>query len=63
VHPAIALMIVVVIIITIVPLAVWVAENPIVVTSNAQLLLILAVILVVGYGMVRLLGKSDKKPP
>jgi len=63
VHPAIALMIVVLAVIIIIPLAVWVADNPLAVTSNTLVLLILAVVFAVGYGMIRFLGKSAKRPP
>lgn len=62
-HPAIALMIVVLAVIIIIPLAVWVADNPLAVTSNTLVLLILAVVFAVGYGMIRFLGKSAKRPP
>jgi hypothetical protein len=63
VHPAIGLMIIVVIVITIIPLAVWFAEKPFEVTSNGQVLLILAAIIAIGYGLIRLLNKSAKRPP
>ena len=62
-HPAIALMIVVLAVIIIIPLAVWVADNPLAVTSNTLVLLILAIVFAVGYGMIRFLGKSAKRPP
>lgn len=62
-HPAIGLMIIVVIVITIIPLAVWFAEKPFEVTSNGQVLLILAAIIAIGYGLIRLLNKSAKRPP
>jgi len=63
VHPAIALMIIVVIVITVIPVAVWFAEKPFEVASDGQALLILAVIIVIGYGLIRLLNRSVKKPP
>jgi hypothetical protein len=63
VHPAIALMIVVVIVITVIPVAVWFAEKPFEVASDGQAILILAAIIVIGYGLIRLLNRSVKKPP
>lgn len=62
-HPAIALMIIVVIVITVIPLAVWFAETPLEVTSNAQVLLILAAIIAIGYGLIRFLKRSANRPP
>jgi hypothetical protein len=63
VHPAIALMIIVVIVITVIPLAVWFAEKPFEVTSSGQVLLILAAVIAIGYGLIRLLNRSAKRPP
>ena len=62
-HPAIALMIVVVIVITVIPVAVWFAEKPFEVASDGQVLLILAAIIAIGYGLIRFLNRSVKKPP
>ena len=62
-HPAIALMIIVVIVITVIPLAVWFAEKPFEVTSNGQVLLILAAVIAIGYGLIRLLNRFAKRPP
>ena len=62
-HPAIALMIIVVIVITVIPMAVWFAEKPFEVSSDGQVLLILAVIIAIGYGLIRLLNRAAKKPP
>ena len=56
-------MIIVVIVITVIPLAVWFAEKPFEVTSDAQVLLIFAVVLAVGYGVIRFLSRSAKGPP
>jgi hypothetical protein len=42
-------MIVVVIVITVIPVAVWFAEKPFEVASDGQALLILAAIIVIGY--------------
>jgi len=63
VHPAIALMSIVLIVITVIPLAVWFAEKPLEVTSNAQVLLVLAAVIAVGYGLIRFLIRSAKRPP
>lgn len=62
-HPAIALMIIVVIVITVIPLAVWFAEKPFEVTSNAEVLLILVAVIAIGYGLIRFLSRSAKRPP
>ncbi len=62
-HPAIALMIIVVIVITVIPLAVWFAEKPFEVTSNGQVLLILAAVIAIGYGLIRFLNRFAKRPP
>ena len=62
-HPAIVLMIIVVIVITVIPFAVWIADKPVEATSNGQLLLILAVVIAIGYGLIRFLSRSAKKPP
>ena len=62
-HPAIALMIIVVIVITVIPLAVWFAERPFEVTSNAQVLLIIAAIVVVSFVIIKFLTRSPKRPP
>ena len=62
-HPAIALMIIVVIVITVIPLAVWFAEKPFEVGSDGQVLLILAAVIAIGYGLIRFLNRSAKRPP
>ena len=62
-HPALSLMIIVVIVITIIPVAVWFAEKPFEVASDGQAIIILAVIFAVGYGLIRLLNRSAKKRP
>jgi hypothetical protein len=56
-------MIIVVIVITVIPMAVWFAEKPFEVASDGQVLLILAVIIAIGYGLIRLLNRAAKKPP
>ena len=56
-------MIIVVIVITIIPVAVWFAEKPFEVASGSQVIIILAVITAVGYGLIRLLNRSAKKRP
>ena len=57
-------MIIVLVVITIIPVAVWFAERPFEVASDGQALLILAVILAISYGLIRLLiNRSTKKPP
>ena len=62
-HPALSLMIIVVIVITVIPLAVRFAEKPFEVASDGQILLILAAVIAVGYGLIRFLNRSAKKPP
>lgn len=62
-HPAIALMVIVLIVITVIPVAVWFAERPFEVASDGQALLILAAIIAIGYGLIRLLNRAAKKPP
>jgi hypothetical protein len=56
-------MIIVLIVITIIPLAVWFAEKPFEVASDAQVLAIIAAVIAVGYGFIRFLGRSAKRPP
>jgi hypothetical protein len=56
-------MITVLIVITVIPFAVWLAEKPFEVTSNGQFVLVLAAVIAVGYGLVRLISRSAKGPP
>ena len=56
-------MIIVIIVITIIPVAVWLAEKPFEVASGGQIMMILAAILAVGYGLIKLLNWSSRKPP
>ena len=56
-------MIIVVIVITVIPLAVWFAERPFEVTSNAQVLLIITAIIVVSFVIIKFLTRSPKRPP
>ena len=56
-------MIIVVIVITIIPVAVWLAEKPFEVASGGQIIIILAAIFAVGYGLIKLLNWSAKRPP
>ena len=55
-------MIIVVIVITVIPFAVWLADRPVEVASNGQVLLILAVVIAIGYGLIRFLSRSAKGP-
>ena len=57
------IMIIVIIVITVIPLAVWFAEKPFEVTSNGQVFLILAAVIAISYGLIRLLNRSAKRPP
>lgn len=62
-HPAISLMIIVMIVITVIPLAVWFAERPFELTSLAQIILFFAVVIAIGYMLIKLLFRSAKRPP